>query len=206
MWRPVVYCRKRMFSAGKSKRRCVRLRSPLLFLLSMRIALRPPSGSALWACWATREGPRARPGRPRSPAALIRALSRRLHDVRARTASPPQSSRSSLPPPPHVPRAGRSWRRRRPALAPPSPRASRRRSQRTRRRLAAPSLRRAAPFEVAIGHASAAVAPPALTEYRALREAGQGGTGAAIATGLAAVGARHPAAARGAVSAALGAV
>ena len=140
----------------------------------MRIALRPPSGSALWACWATREGPRARPGRPRSPTALIRALSRRLHDVRACTASPPRSSRSSLPPPPHVPSAGRSWRRRRPALAPPSPRASRRRSRDTRLRLAAPSLRRSAPFEVAIGRASAAVAPPALSAYRAL---GGGGAG-----------------------------
>ena len=206
MWRPVLYCRKRMLSAGKSKRRCVRLCPPLLFLIPMRIALRPPSGSALWACWATREGPRARPGRPRSPAALIRALSRRLHDVRACTASPPRSSRSSLPPPPHVPSAGRSWRRRRPALAPPSPRASRWRSRDTRLRLAAPSLRRSAPFEVAIGRASAAVAPPALTESRALGEAAQGGAGAAIATSRAAAVARHPAAARGAVSAALGAV
>ncbi|EOD26027.1 hypothetical protein EMIHUDRAFT_237168 [Emiliania huxleyi CCMP1516] len=53
---------------------------------------------------------------------------------------------------------------------------------------------------------SAAVAPPALTEYRALREAALGGAGAAIATSRAAAVAVHPAAALGAVSAALGAV
>jgi len=59
-------------------------------------------------------------------------------------------------------------------LAPPSPRSSRRRSRDTRLRLAAPSLRRSAPFEVAIGRASAAVAPPALTEYRAFEGGGAG--------------------------------
>ena len=73
-------------------------------------------------------------------------------------------------------------------------------------RLSAPSLRRSAPFEVAIGRASAAVAPPALTESRALGEAAQGGAGAAIATSLAAAVVAHLAAALGAVSTALDAV
>ena len=48
--------------------------------------------------------------------------------------------------------------------------------------------------------------PRLLTEYWALREAAQGGAGAAIATSRAAAVAVHPAAALGAVSAALGAV
>ena len=73
-------------------------------------------------------------------------------------------------------------------------------------RLVAPSLRRSAPFDVAGSRTSAAVAPPALTESWALGEAAYGGAGAAIATSLAAAVARHPAAALGAVSAALGAV
>ena len=53
---------------------------------------------------------------------------------------------------------------------------------------------------------SAAVAPPALTEYRALRAAAQSGSGASIATSLAAAVVAHLVAALGAVSTALDAV
>ena len=53
---------------------------------------------------------------------------------------------------------------------------------------------------------SAAVAPPAVTEFRALREATHAGAGASIATSLAAAVATHPAASLGATSTALGAV
>ena len=53
---------------------------------------------------------------------------------------------------------------------------------------------------------SSAVAPPALTSCRALREAAHAGAGASIATSLAAAVATHPAAALGATSTALGAV
>jgi hypothetical protein len=91
-------------------------------------------------------------------------------------------------------------------LAPPSPRASRRRSRRTLRRLSGSFLRRATPCEVAGGCISAAVAPPAVTEFRALREATHAGAGASIATSLAAAVATHPAASLGATSTALGAV
>ena len=57
--------------------------------------------------------------------------------------------------------------------------------------------------KVAGGRNSAAVAPPALTEYRALRAAAQSGSGASIATSLAAAVVAHLVAALGAVSTAL---
>ena len=60
--------------------------------------------------------------------------------------------------------------------------------------------------KVAGGRNSAAVAPPALTEYRALRAAAQSGSGASIATSLAAAVVTHLTAALGAVSTALDAV
>ncbi|EOD09172.1 hypothetical protein EMIHUDRAFT_258003 [Emiliania huxleyi CCMP1516] len=57
--------------------------------------------------------------------------------------------------------------------------------------------------KVAGGRNSAAVAPPALTEYRALRAAAQSGSGASIATSLAAAVVAHLVAALEAVSTAL---
>ena len=60
--------------------------------------------------------------------------------------------------------------------------------------------------KVAGGRNSAAVAPPALTEYRALRAAAQSGSGASIATSLAAAVVAHLVAALEAVSTALDAV
>ena len=60
--------------------------------------------------------------------------------------------------------------------------------------------------KVAGGRNSAAVAPPALIEYRALRAAAQSGSDASIATSLAAAIVAHLAAALGAVSTALDAV
>ena len=79
------------------------------------------------------------------------------------------------------------------APAPPSPRASRRRSRHTQLRLSGLPLRRATPCEVAGGCISAAVAPPAVTECRALREAAaHAGAGASIATSLAAAVATDP--------------
>ena len=60
--------------------------------------------------------------------------------------------------------------------------------------------------KVAGGRNPAAVALPALIEYRALRAAAQSGSGASIATSLAAAVVAHLAAALGAVSTALDAV
>ena len=60
--------------------------------------------------------------------------------------------------------------------------------------------------KVAGGRNSAAVAPPALIEYRALRAAAQSGSGASIATSLAAAVVAHLVAALEAVSTALDAV
>ncbi|EOD10001.1 hypothetical protein EMIHUDRAFT_216129 [Emiliania huxleyi CCMP1516] len=93
-------------------------------------------------------------------------------------------------------------------LTHPSPRASRPRSWHTWWRLSGPSLRRSTPCEVGLasGRNSAAVAPPALTEYRALMAAAQSGSGASIATSLATAVVAHLAAALGAVSTALDAV
>ena len=135
-----------MFSAGKSERRCVRLRSPLLFLISMRIAF--------------------------APAERIGTLG-----VLGDTGGPESASR---PPPltgcPH-----------------PCP------LQAAARRASVHSLTSAV---ITLEPAAAA----ACSERWAVMASAEAGAGAAIATGLAAAVAAHPAAARGAVSAALGAV
>ena len=135
-----------MFSAGKSKQRCVRLCPPLLFLIPMRIALRPPSG--------------------------IGTLG-----VLGDTGAPKSASR---PPPltgcPH-----------------PCP------LQAAARRASAHSLTSAV---VTLEPAAAGTC----SKRWAVMASAEAGAGAAIATSLAAAVARHPDAALGAVSAALGAV
>ena len=94
------------------------------------------------------------------------------------------------------PRRARGLRMRRP----PSP-SSRWQSTRACRRVGG-----VVEGKVAGGRNSAAVAPPALIEYRALRAAAQSGSGASIATSLAAAVVAHLVAALGAVSTALDAV